>query len=178
VRVALRTQQILAHESGVADSIDPFAGSYLIEHLTDEIEARAEAYIRMIDDMGGALIAIERGYIQCEIQEAAYQYQRSVEVGDQIVVGVNAFQTDEVVDLEPLRVDPAIEDNQRSRLASLRQRRDHQQAAALLKQLKESAVQEHNLMPLFIECVESGLTLGEICNTLRGVWGEYQAPMF
>jgi methylmalonyl-CoA mutase N-terminal domain/subunit len=149
-----------------------------VEHLTDEIETRAEAYIRAIDEMGGALHAIERGYIQGEIQEAAYRYQRSVESGDQIVVGVNAFQSGEAVDLEPLRVDPAIEEHQKSRLASLRQRRNQQRAEALLYDLKKSALQKGNLMPLLIECVENDLTLGEICNTLRGVWGEYQAPVF
>jgi methylmalonyl-CoA mutase N-terminal domain/subunit len=178
VRVALRTQQILANESGIANTVDPLAGSYLIEYLTDEIEARAEDYIRVIDDMGGALKAIERGYIQGEVQEAAYQYQRAVENGDQIVVGVNAFQTDEEVDLEPLKVDPAIEAGQRERLASLRAKRNQQSVEQCLEKLSDSAVQNGNLMPVFIECVENDVSLGEICAVLRRIWGEYQAPVF
>ena len=124
VRVALRTQQVIAYESGVADSIDPLAGSYLIEQLTDELESRAQAYIEKIDGMGGALAAIERGFIQDEIQNAAYDFQKAVERGEEIVVGVNAFQVDEQVDLERLKVDPAIEERQRLRLSGLRQRRD------------------------------------------------------
>ncbi len=178
VRVALRTQQILAHESGVADTVDPLAGSYLIERLTDEIERRAEEYIKIIDDMGGALKAIERGYIQSEIQEASYRYQREVESGEQIVVGVNAYQIEEPVDLEPLKVDPQIENQQRQRLTALRAKRDNQRVDLLLNKLTQAAVQEVNLMPIFIECVENDVTLGEICNALRRVWGEYQAPVF
>ena len=120
VRVALRTQQIIAHESGVADSIDPLAGSYLIEHLTDEIEERAMEYITKIDDMGGAMAAIEKGYMQAEIQEAAYQYQKAIEREEQIVVGLNAFQTDEKLEMERLKVDASIEQGQRTRLAAMR----------------------------------------------------------
>jgi len=174
VRVALRTQQIIAYESGVADSVDPLAGSYLIEHLTDEIERRAEAYIQKIDEMGGALAAIEQGYIQGEIQDAAYRYQQAVERGEQIVVGVNEFQVEEQIDLEPLKVDPSIEQGQRARLAALRQRRDGARVSALLLRLESAARGDENLMPLFIECVENDLTLGEICGVLRKVWGEYQ----
>jgi methylmalonyl-CoA mutase N-terminal domain/subunit len=178
VRVALRTQQILAHESGIAESIDPLGGSYLIEHLTDEIEVQAEAYIQKIDDLGGALKAIERGYIQGEIQEAAYQYQRAVETGEQIVVGVNSFQTESLVDLEPLKVNPAIEDEQHARLAALRMRRDQDKVVSLLEYLVEAAKGTENLMPTLINCVENDITLGEICNALRKVWGEYQASGF
>jgi methylmalonyl-CoA mutase N-terminal domain/subunit len=176
VRVALRTQQIIAHESGVADTIDPLAGSYLIEHLTDEIERRALAYIEEIDAMGGSQAAIERGYIQGEIQEAAYRFQQALEGGEQVVVGVNAFEVAEKVDLERLRVDPAIEEQQCARLAGLRARRDTARAAELLGQLEGTARGRENLMPLFITCVENDLTLGEICGVLRGVWGEYQPP--
>ena len=176
VRVALRTQQVIAHESGVADTIDPLAGSYLLEGLTDEVERRAMEYIHKIDDMGGALAAIERGYIQGEIQAAAYDFQRAVERGEEIVVGVNAFQVDEQVDLEQLKVDPAIEQQQRARLAALRARRDNECASALLDRLEKAARGTENLMPLFIECAENDLTLGEICAQLRGVWGEYQPP--
>ena len=176
VRVALRTQQIIAYESGAADTIDPLAGSYVIEALTDEIEKRACEYIERIDEMGGALAAIERGYIQGEIQEAAYAFQQAMERGDETVVGVNAFQVDEKVDLERLSVDPAIEQSQRRRLAELRARRDAGKAAELKGRLESAARSTENLMPLFIECVEHDLTLGEICNVLRGVWGEYESP--
>ena len=176
VRVALRTQQIIANESGVADTIDPLAGSYIIEHLTDEIERQVLAYIQKVDEMGGALSAIERGYIQGEIQEAAYRYQRSVESGEQVVVGVNAYAVEEQVELERLKVDPAIEAAQRARLAALRQRRDPARVSELLARLEASARGDDPLMPLFIECVEHNLTLGEICGLLRQVWGEYHPP--
>lgn len=177
VRVALRTQQIIAHESGVADAIDPLAGSYLIEYLTDEIERQAEAYIQKIDELGGALVAIDQGYVQREIQDAAYKFQQSVESGDQVVVGVNAFQVNEHVDLEQLTVDPAIEAAQCTRLAELRATRDAQLVSTLISRLDNAARGQENLMPLFIDCVENALTLGEICGVLRRVWGEYQPPI-
>ena len=176
VRVALRTQQIIANESGVADTIDPLAGSYLIEYLTDEIEQRAREYIQKIDQMGGALKAIELGYIQGEIQDSAYRAQQAIEKEEQLVVGVNAFQTDEKITLERLRVDPAIEQAQRSRLRELRNQRDTGRVANLLSQLENSAKGNENLMPLFIECVENDITLGEICTVLRHVFGEYHPP--
>jgi methylmalonyl-CoA mutase N-terminal domain/subunit len=176
VRVALRTQQIIAYESGAADTIDPLAGSYLVEYLTDEIERRAGEYIQAIDKMGGALAAIEAGYIQGEIQNAAYNFQQAFERQEQIVVGVNSFQVDEQVELERLRVDPAIEIAQRQRLAVLRQQRDSQRVAELLAHLENSARADGNLLPLMITCVENDITLGEICNTLRAVWGEYEPP--
>ncbi len=175
VRVALRTQQVIAHESGLADTIDPLAGSYWLEELTDEIERQATAYINKIDEMGGALAAIERGYLQGEIQEAAYQYQKAVESGEQIVVGVNHFENEEQITLEQLKVDPQIEADQRQRLAQLRAGRDQQKVQALRTQLDIAARGTENLMPVFLACVENDLTLGEICDTLRGVWGEYQA---
>jgi methylmalonyl-CoA mutase, N-terminal domain len=176
VRVALRTQQVIAFESGVADTIDPLAGSYLVEHLTDEIESQAQAYIQKIDDMGGALAAIEAGYIQDEIQNAAYRFQQAVDHKEEIVVGVNSFQVDEKIELERLKVDPAIEQNQRLQLAALRARRDAVRASELLARLETAARGTENLMPLFVECVENDLTLGEICGVLRKVWGEYQPP--
>jgi methylmalonyl-CoA mutase N-terminal domain/subunit len=176
VRVALRTQQIIGYESGVADTIDPLAGSYIIEYLTDEIEKQARAYIKQIDDLGGALAAIEKGFMQNEIQDAAYNYQRAVEKKEEIVVGVNAFQIEEKIELERLRVDPSIEQNQRARLAALRQRRDAARVSELLTQLDKTARSADNLLPLFIICVENNITLGEICGVLRRVWGEYQAP--
>jgi methylmalonyl-CoA mutase N-terminal domain/subunit len=173
VRVALRTQQIIATESGVADTIDPLAGSYYIEYLTNEISSRAMEYISRVDEMGGALAAIENGYLQSEIQDAAYQHQQQVEKKEQIIVGVNAYQVNESMELERLSVDPRIEINQRSRLAEIRRERDQEKVAELLGKLEESARSHANMMPLFIECVENGLTLGEICNLLRQVWGEY-----
>lgn len=176
VRVALRTQQIIAHESGVADSVDPLGGAYLIEYLTDEFEARVQEYIQTIDDMGGALAAIERGYIQDEIQKDAYNYQRAVERGEQIVVGLNAYKVAEKIELERLEVDPAIEYAQRARLEELRAKRDTHRVSELLTKLEIAAHGSENLMPLFIECVENEISLGEICGVLRSQWGEYQPP--
>jgi len=178
VRVALRTQQIIAYESGVADSVDPLAGSYLIEQLTDEIEKGALDYIAKIDEMGGALQSIERGYMQNEIQNAAYAAQLEIEKKEQIVVGVNQFHVDEALTLERLKVDPAIELGQRERLKKVRELRDHKLVEQLLGKLVEAAKGSQNLMPLFIECAENDITLGEICNTLRGLWGEYVAEGF
>jgi methylmalonyl-CoA mutase, N-terminal domain len=178
VRVALRTQQIIAYESGVADSVDPLAGSYLIEYLTDEIEKGAGEYIAKIDDMGGALQSIEKGFMQNEIQNAAYDAQQAIERGQQIIVGVNQFKVEEGLTLERLKVDPAIELGQRERLASLRAGRDSARVSELLSQLENAARSPTNLMPLFIESVKNDITLGEICNTLRGVWGEYVAEGF
>ncbi|PWB50144.1 MAG: methylmalonyl-CoA mutase [Anaerolineales bacterium] len=176
VRTALRTQQIIAHESGVADCIDPLGGSYLIEYLTDEIEQRVTEYIQKIDLMGGALKAIEQGYIQGEIQDAAYQAQVAVEKGEQLVVGVNAFQSDEKITLERLKVDPAVEHSQRRHLEALRSRRDSHKVNELLGQLEIAAKGNTNLMPLFITCVENEITLGEVCSVLRGIFGEYHSP--
>jgi len=174
VQVALRTQQIIAHETGVADSVDPLAGSYLIEHLTDEIVKRAEGYIEQIDNMGGALAAIERGFINREIQEAAYQYQRAVESKEQVIVGMNEFTVDEDIQPETLRVDPAIEAAQRNKLTQIRAARDNDKVVELRAHLDTAARGSDNLMPLIIACVENDVTLGEICHTLRGVFGEYQ----
>jgi len=174
VQVALRTQQIIAYETGVADSVDPLGGSYLIEKLTGEIESRAEDYLRQIDEMGGALAAIENGFINHEIQEAAYQYQRAIEHEEQVIVGLNKFTVDEDTTPDLLRVNPAIEAAQRQRLADLRVRRDNDKVAELRGRLDTAARGEENLMPLFIECVENEVTLGEICHTLRGVFGEYR----
>jgi methylmalonyl-CoA mutase N-terminal domain/subunit len=176
VRLALRTQQIIAYESGVADSADPLAGSYLVEYFTDQIEQRVNKYIERIDQMGGALPAIENGYIQNEIQDAAYFFQREIETEDQIVVGMNAFQVEEELELERLRVDPQIEANQCNRLSALRSSRDQNRVSELLARLEKAAHSDENLMPLFIECVENDISLGEVCLVLRQVWGEYQPP--
>jgi methylmalonyl-CoA mutase N-terminal domain/subunit len=176
VRVALRTQQIIAHESGVANTVDPLGGSYLIEHLTDEIEKEVDEYLERITDMGGALAAIEAGFIQAEIQESAYRTQRAIERGEKHIVGVNLYQDDSANTIERLRVDPAIEAQQVERLRQVRARRDQGRIEALKAQLELAALGEENLMPLFIECVEAEMTLGEICDALRAVWGEYQSP--
>ena len=176
VQIALRTQQIIAHESGVADTVDPLAGSYVVEYLTDEICKRAMEYIRKIDDLGGALPAIENGYLQSEIQDSAYRYQKAVEKKDQIIVGVNSFQIDEKLELERLSVDPSIETNARERLANLRASRDANRVNELLSRLDSDARTSENLMPLFVECMDNEITLGEVCGVLRQVWGEYNPP--
>ena len=178
VRTALRTQQVIAYESGVADTIDPMAGSYAIEYLTDEICKRAMEYITRIDGLGGALAAIEKGYMQNEIQDSAYKFQKDVESKQQIVVGVNSFQVDEKRDLERLKMDPAIEKNQVAKLAELRKNRDNVKAAELMAQLDTAARGTDNLMPLLVTCMENDLTLGEVCGVLRKVWGEYQPPVW
>ena len=178
VRVALRTQQIIAHESGVADTVDPMAGSYVIETLTDEIEAEAKAYIEKIDAIGGAMQAINQGYMQQEIQEAAYRTQRAIEKGDEVVVGVNDFQVEEQIELESLKVDPHVEEDQKARLVDLRARRDNDKVSELLGQLETAAKGTTPLMPLMVECAEANITLGEICGVLRDVWGQYRPPTF
>jgi methylmalonyl-CoA mutase N-terminal domain/subunit len=174
VQTALRTQQIIAYETGVADTIDPLAGSYVIEHLTEEIVKRAEDYIARIDEMGGALAAIEAGYVNAEIQDAAYRYQQAVEKGEQIIVGVNDFIVEEDGEPDLLRVDPAIEAAQRKKLAELRARRDTGKVNELRGRLDTAARTNENLMPIIITCVENEVTLGEVCHTLRGVFGEYR----
>lgn len=174
VQVALRTQQIIAYETGVADTVDPLAGSYLIEHLTSEIERRAEEQIAIIDSLGGAQAAIESGYVMNEIQQAAYQYQLAVERGDQVIVGVNRFTVDETSSYDLLTVDPAVEAAQRERLAALRATRDNARVGELRAHLESAARGSENLMPIIIACVEGDVTLGEICGTLRGVFGEYR----
>lgn len=173
-RLALRTQQVVAYESGVTDTVDPLAGAYYLESLTDELERRAMAYIDTIDEMGGMLPAIEAGYVQREIQDAAYSYQQALERQQAIVVGVNKFVEPEAREPELMHLDPAIEAAQRARLAVLRAGRDNERVSALRQQLANAAQTDENLMPLFVTCVENDVTLGEICHTLRQVWGEYQ----
>ena len=174
VEIALRTQQIIGYESGVADTVDPLGGSYYIEWLTDEIERRANAYIARIDDLGGALAAVEQGYIQREIQDAAYKTQRAIEKGEQVVVGVNRFQTGDVFEGELLRVDENVRMEQSARLGQLRAARDGERAQNALAAIEAAARQPNaSLMPLFVEAVEAYATLGEICDALRRVFGEY-----
>ncbi|GMR11303.1 MAG: methylmalonyl-CoA mutase family protein [Anaerolineae bacterium] len=173
-RLALRTQQVIAHETGVADTVDPLAGSYLIENLTDEIERRSMEYIECIDELGGALAAVEAGFMQTEIQEAAYQAQMRIESHEDLVVGVNAYRSHEVSNLETLSVAPDIEAAQREHLGRVRSRRDRGRADELLARLGEMCRGSENLMPILIECVEADLTLGEICGEMRTIWGEYR----
>jgi methylmalonyl-CoA mutase N-terminal domain/subunit len=173
-RLALRTQQVLAHESGVADTADPLAGSYAIEQLTTEIEQRVVDYLDKIEAIGGTLHAIETGYIQREIQNSAYEYQKAVESNEAVVVGVNRFQNEAERRMNTLRVDPGIEKEQVARLRALRQRRDNVAAEASLVKLEEAARGTENVLPRILDCVEALVTVGEISNRLRRVWGEYR----
>ncbi|HET9212628.1 MAG TPA: methylmalonyl-CoA mutase family protein [Thermoanaerobaculia bacterium] len=172
-RLALRTQQVIAHESGVADVADPLGGSWVIEAWTEEIVQRARDYIRRIDEMGGALAGLERGFQQREIADAAYQYQMAVEEKREIVVGVNAFASEEEAPTEILRIDPAAEREQVERVRALRERRDRERAATAVQTLTTAAQEDRNLMPAILDCVRAGVTLGEISDALRGVYGEY-----
>jgi len=173
-RIALRTQQVIANESGVADTADPLAGSYAIEALTDEIETRAREYLEKIDAMGGMLRAIESGYVQREIQEAAYRYQRAIETRDAVVVGVNKYQVEEETAIPILTVNPEVEQKQIERVRAVRARRDANAAEQALVTLEETARGTENLVPRILNCVESYVTVGEIGNRLRKVWGEYR----
>jgi len=173
-RIALRTQQVIAFESGVAEVPDPFGGSEYIENLTNEIEAAAEKYIEHIDALGGTLAAIEKGYIQKEIQNSAYTYQRAVEEGKQIVVGVNKFQTDEAETPHTFRIDPQLEMRQIERLRETRASRSAENARAALDRLEAAARGTANLMPHILACCCSLVTVGEISDTLRKVFGEYR----
>jgi methylmalonyl-CoA mutase N-terminal domain/subunit len=174
-RLALRTQQIIAHESGVADIIDPLGGAYALENLTDELEARAEQYLRRIDDLGGMISAIRQGYPQREIQEAAYQAQREIESRSSIVVGVNEFTTDETSPPDLLRVDEAVAERQAARLEELRKRRNNQATSRAIDALRTGAKDERqNLMPLILDAVKAEASLGEISDALRDVFGEHK----
>ncbi len=172
-RLSLRTQQILAHESGVADTVDPLAGSYYVESLTDRLEEEAWEYLKRIDDMGGAIAAIEQGFQQREINDVAYQHQRDIESGKRTVVGVNCFQTDEPPLEGILRINPEQAQRQVERLAGVKAERDSAVAEASLRRLEDVARGNENTMPVLLECVEAYATLGEICDVLRGVFGEH-----
>ncbi|MEW6667230.1 MAG: methylmalonyl-CoA mutase family protein [Thermodesulfobacteriota bacterium] len=174
VQIALRTQQLIAYESGVCDTVDPLGGSYYLESLTREICERAEAYIRKIDEMGGAAAAIEQGFIQREIQDSAYRYQREIEKGDRVVVGVNRFQVQGEKPSNLLRVDPAVRTSQAEKLRKLRSGRNAGQVAKALAELEAAAKGKDNLMPPILNAVKAYATLGEICDVLRGVFGEYK----
>jgi methylmalonyl-CoA mutase, N-terminal domain len=172
--LALRTQQIIAHETGVANTVDPVGGSYAIEKLTDEIESGARDYISKIDAMGGMLRAIETGYVQQEIQKSAYAYQRAVESGEQVVVGVNRFQAEQEQPIPTLRIDPEIERSQVARLQALRARRDAGKSRLALEEVERRARCAENLMPAILAAVEAYATVGEISDALRRAFGEYQ----
>ena len=175
-RIALRTQQIIGHESGVTDTVDPFGGSYYVEALTNEIEAKAQEYIDRIEDMDGAVAAIESGYMQAEIQEAAVTQQREIESGKRVVVGVNRFRSDEEPEPVIFRMNMELARSQVERLQRVRAGRDSAAARAALTRLREMAIGTENLMPAILDAVRAYATLGEICGELRTVWGEYRPP--
>ena len=175
VRTALRTQQVIAHESGVADTVDPLAGSFYIENLTDTIEQEARELISQVDSFGGVVACIDNGFIAGQIEDSAYQYQQEIESGDRIIVGVNEFQVEENVSVPVMRVDPAVEDEQVARLSRIKKERDQQAAALCLANLQKAAQNDGaNLMEPVLDAVRSYCSLGEICNVLRDVFGEYR----
>ncbi len=174
VQIALRTQQLIGYESGVTDTVDPLGGSYFVEALTEEIFERAQEYIDKIDELGGAAAAIEKGFIQREIQDSAYRYQREIEKEERVVVGVNKFQIEEKPPKDLLRVDPGVRISQMEGLEKLKSERDNSKVKGVLGDLKKAAQGKDNLMPVILEAVKAYATLGEICDELRGVFGEYQ----
>lgn len=174
VRIALRTQQIVAHESGVTNTVDPLAGSYYIEALTSQIEEKAMAYIKKIDELGGAARAIDIGYIQQEISDAAYGFQKDVETGKEIVVGVNKYQIEEEAPKGLLKVDLSVGEGQKQKLADLRAKRDNEAVTAKLESLRGACQSDANVMPYILDAVRVYATLGEICGVMREVFGEYQ----
>jgi methylmalonyl-CoA mutase N-terminal domain/subunit len=174
VRVALRTQQIVAHESGVTNTVDPLAGSYFIETKTKEIMDQAMEYITKVDDLGGAPKAIDQGYIQQEIMDAAYYSQKEFETGERIVVGMNKYQIEEEAPKDLLRVDPSVGENAKAKLADLRANRDNKAVEEKLAALRKACEGTDNVMPVIVEAVKAYATLGEICGVMREVFGEYQ----
>jgi len=178
VRTALRTQQVIAYESGVADTIDPLAGSYYVEYLTDEIERRAEEYIATIDKLGGAVPAIESGFQQREIQQAAYKYQQAVESRDEIVVGVNRFEVEEEEPTDILKIDAELERRQVEKLKKLKSTRDNDAVKRALARVSETAAGEANLMPAIVDAVRVYATLGEVSDAMRSRFGEFHPPVF
>ncbi|HET9061704.1 MAG TPA: methylmalonyl-CoA mutase family protein [Candidatus Binatia bacterium] len=178
VRTALRTQQVIAYESGVADTIDPLAGSYYVEYLTDEIERRAEEYIATIDKLGGAVAAIETGFQQREIQQAAYKYQQAVESRDEIVVGMNRFEVAEEEPTDILKIDAELERRQVGKLKKLKSTRDNDAVKRALARVSETAAGEANLMPAIVDAVRVYATLGEVSDAMRSRFGEFHPPVF
>ena len=175
VRVALRTQQIIAHESGATNTIDPLAGSYYVEALTNEMEEKAMEYIQMVDDMGGAMVAIEKGFFQKEIADSSYRYQKEIDEEERTIVGVNDYKIEkEEYPMELLRVDPKVEKEQVANLQKMKETRNRRKVEETLGKLESSAEKDENLMPTIIEAVKAYATLGEICSVLRKVYGEYK----
>jgi len=176
VQVALRTQQIIADESGVTDTVDPLGGSHFVEWLTNQIEDRALKYIAEIDRIGGALKAIEKGYIQKEIANAAYNYQRAVDSGEQVIVGVNKFASTEEPDTRTLEISAETEQRQIARLRELKRKRDNHKVSQVLARVRDVAGSDQNVMPALVEAVKAYATIGEISDALRSVFGEYREP--
>lgn len=175
-RIALRTQQILASESGVTDTVDPFGGSYYLEKLTDDIEQQTYAYFKKLDELGGMVRAIELGYPQRELGEAAYRYQRKLENGDEVVVGVNRYTSDEATPIDILTIEPQVEKEHIERVQALRQSRDRAALEQTLSALHQAASGDENLMPYILDAVRAYGTFGEISDVLRDVWGTYEEP--
>jgi methylmalonyl-CoA mutase N-terminal domain/subunit len=174
VKIALRTQQVLAYETGIPNTIDPFGGSYFIEDLTNKMEQQAEEYFIKIDDLGGVIPAIEKGFFQSEIARAAYQFQREIEKKERIIVGLNDFiEKEEEIEIPILEIKKEVEEKQLKRLKDLKQTRDNKKVSEALNQLRKAAGQGKNLMPEFINCAKMYATLGEMINVLKEKYGEY-----
>ncbi|HEY9074663.1 MAG TPA: methylmalonyl-CoA mutase family protein, partial [Desulfobaccales bacterium] len=176
VQVALKSQQVIAYETAVSDTVDPLAGSYYLENLTDAVEAKAQEYIDQIDRLGGAVAAIEKGFVQKEIGAAAYRYQQEIEKGERVIVGLNRFQSASGEKIPLLKVDPAVGERQVARLKELKKSRHNVELQQALAAIKTAAQGTDNLMPPILRAVKAMATLGEICDTLREVFGEYEAP--
>jgi len=174
VKVALRTQQIVAYESGVTNTIDPLAGSYYVESLTDQIEKEAQEYISKIDSLGGMISAIENGYVQTEIQRSAYKFNQELEKGEKIVVGLNKFTEKEETRGELLKIDEKVQNDQIKQLNRIREQRNNEEVKLKLAELKNAAQNDSNLMPYILDAVKTYASVGEICNTLRSIFGEYK----
>jgi methylmalonyl-CoA mutase N-terminal domain/subunit len=174
--VALRTQQIIAYESGVVDTPDPLGGSYFIEALTDKVEEEALRYIRRIDEMGGIIQAVERGYPQKEIADSAYKFQQQLERGERVIVGVNKFQGNEEITIPVLQIDPDIERKQIERIRKVRERRDAAKYDAAMKSLRDACMSDKNLVPFVLDAVRAEATLGEISDVFREAYGVYREP--
>jgi methylmalonyl-CoA mutase N-terminal domain/subunit len=178
VKIALRTQQIIAHETGVTQTVDPMAGSYFVEHLTTKLETMAEEYLHKVEEIGGAIRAIEDGYFQSEIAKSAYEIQRKIEDGERVVVGVNQYIDEEDLPIEILKVDPALEKKQRAKLKKLKAERNNVEVSEALGRVKQAAENGENLVPSLIKAASVYATVGEMCNALRDVYGEYAAQSY
>jgi methylmalonyl-CoA mutase N-terminal domain/subunit len=172
--ISLRTQQIIAHESGIADTVDPLAGSFFIESLTEEITQKATTIINKIDAMGGSVAAIEAGYMQNEIAASAYQYQKAIESGEKIIVGVNAFKEETGTKIPVFKIDESIQKTQLAKLKAFKENRNQALVISSLDEIRTAATENHNIMPLVVKAVENNCTLGEIADTLRNLFGEYK----